>query len=85
MTVLSAIQNAAASIALDRPETVFSSAEREHFELQVLANTAALHIAKDYEWQALKAIGLSLALVVALLVLSSAIAAGVSIAVDSFT
>ncbi|MFZ5676314.1 MAG: hypothetical protein ACOZAM_25420 [Pseudomonadota bacterium] len=56
MTVLSAIQNAAASIALDRPETVFSSAEREHFELQVLANTAALHIAKDYEWQALKAI-----------------------------
>ena len=57
MTVLSAIQNVSASIALDRPEAVFSSAEREHFELQVLANTAGLHIAKDYEWQGLKVIG----------------------------
>lgn len=56
MTVLSAIQNVSASIALDRPEAVFSSAEREHFELQVLANTAGLYIAKDYEWQALKVI-----------------------------
>jgi hypothetical protein len=56
MTVLSAIRNVSASIALDRPEAVFSSAEREHFELQVLANTAGLHIAKDYEWQALKVV-----------------------------
>lgn len=54
MTVLTAIQNVTASISLDRPEAVFSSTEREHFELQVLANTAGLHIAKDYEWQALK-------------------------------
>lgn len=57
MTVLSTIQNVSAAIALDRPEAVFSSAEREHFELQVLANTAGLHIAKDYEWQALKVVG----------------------------
>lgn len=56
MTVLTAIQNVSASIALDRPEAVFSSAEREHFELQVLANTTGLHIAKDYEWQALKVV-----------------------------
>lgn len=56
MTVLSAIQNVSASIALDRPEAVFSSTEREHFELQVLANTAGLYIAKDYEWQALKVV-----------------------------
>lgn len=57
MTVLTAIQNVAASIALDRPEAVFSSTEREHFELQVLANTAGLYIDKDYEWQALKVVG----------------------------
>jgi hypothetical protein len=57
MTVLSAIQNVSASIALDRPEAVFSSTEREHFELQVLANTAGLYIARDYEWQALKLVG----------------------------
>lgn len=57
MTVLTAIQNVSASIALDRPEGVFSSTEREHFELRVLANTAALYIAKDYEWQALKVVG----------------------------
>lgn len=56
MTVLTAIQNVSAAIALDRPEAVFSSTEREHFELQVLANTAGLHIAKDYEWQALKVV-----------------------------
>lgn len=56
MTILTAIQNVSASIALDRPEAVFSSTEREHFELQVLANTAGLHIAKDYEWQALKVV-----------------------------
>lgn len=56
MTILTAIQNVSAVIALDRPEAVFSSTEREHFELQVLANTAGLQIAKDYEWQALKSV-----------------------------
>lgn len=56
MTVLTAIQNVSAAIALDRPEAVFSSTEREHFELQVLANTCGLYIARDYEWQALKAV-----------------------------
>lgn len=54
MTILSAIQNVSASISLSRPEAVFSSTEREHFELQVLANASAAYIAKDYEWQVLK-------------------------------
>ena len=58
MSVLTAIQNASAVIALNRPTVVFSSAEREHFELQVLANSCASMIARDYEWQALKARGL---------------------------
>ncbi|QIG49567.1 hypothetical protein G5V57_18725 [Nordella sp. HKS 07] len=57
MTILTAIQNVSAAIALNRPEAVFSSTEREHFELQVLANTAGLYIAKDYEWQALRVVG----------------------------
>lgn len=56
MSVLTAIQNASAVIALNRPAVVFSSAEREHFELQVLANTCAGAIARDYEWQALKSL-----------------------------
>lgn len=54
MSVLTAIQNACAIIPLNRPDAVFASQEREHFELQVLANTAADHIAKDHEWQKLK-------------------------------
>lgn len=57
MSVLATIQSVSASIALDRPEVVFSSQEREHVELQTLANTAGLHIARDYEWQALKVVG----------------------------
>src|SRR5262249_38215295 len=57
MTVLTAIQNACgAGIPLNRPDAVFSTQDREHLELQVLANTAAGHIAKDNEWQALKRI-----------------------------
>lgn len=56
MSVLTAIQNACSVIALSKPDAVFSSTDREHFELQVLANTAADHIAKDYEWQELKAL-----------------------------
>lgn len=56
MSVLTAIQNAAAVIALNRPAVVFSSAEREHFELQVLANTCANLVARDHEWRALKAV-----------------------------
>jgi hypothetical protein len=54
MTVLAAIQNACAVIPLNRPDGVFAGQEREHFELQVLANTAAEHIAGDCEWQRLK-------------------------------
>ena len=57
MTVLTAIQNACGEgIPLNRPDAVFSSQEREHFELQVLANTAGAHIARDCEWQKLKLI-----------------------------
>jgi hypothetical protein len=56
MTVLAAIQNACAVIPLNRPDGVFAGQEREHFELQVLANTAAGHIARDCEWQRLKRI-----------------------------
>lgn len=54
MSVLTAIQNACAVIALNKPSAVFSSTDREHFELQVLANTCASYIAKDYEWQELQ-------------------------------
>ena len=54
MTILSAIQNVSAAISITRPEAVFSSQERELFELQVLANSSASYIARDYEWQALK-------------------------------
>lgn len=54
MTILSAIQNVSASISITKPDAVFSSQEREHFELQVLANSCASYIAKDYEWQSLK-------------------------------
>jgi hypothetical protein len=54
MTVLNAIRNVATVISLDLPATVFSSSEREHVELRTLANTCAGHIARDYEWQALK-------------------------------
>jgi len=56
MTILTAIQNACAIIPLNRPDAIFASQEREHFELQVLANMAADHIAKDYEWQKLKSV-----------------------------
>ncbi|WP_119392708.1 phage adaptor protein [Taklimakanibacter lacteus] len=58
MSVLTAIQNVSAVIALNKPTVVFSSTEREHFELQVLANSCARYIAQDYEWQALKVPGL---------------------------
>jgi hypothetical protein len=56
MTILSAIQNVSTSISITRPDAVFSSQEREHFELQVLANSCASYIASDYEWQAMKAL-----------------------------
>lgn len=56
MSVLSAIQNACSVIGLTKPDAVYSSTAREHFELQVLANTCGDHIAKDYEWQELKAL-----------------------------
>lgn len=56
MTVLTAIQRASTSIGLGVPAVVFSSTEREHLELQDVANTVAGDIADFYDWQALKAI-----------------------------
>jgi hypothetical protein len=56
MTVLSAVQNACSVIGLTKPDALYSSTDREHYELQVLANTCGDHIAKDYEWQELKAL-----------------------------
>lgn len=56
MTVLAAIQNLSSVIGIDKPVAVYGSTEREHFELQVLANKSAEEIAKAYEWQALKAL-----------------------------
>lgn len=54
MSILTTIQNASSRISLDKPTVVYSSTDRELFELQVLANTCGEYIAKDYEWQALK-------------------------------
>ncbi len=54
MTVLSAIQRACTPIGLGVPAAVFSSTEREHLELQDVANTVALDIADFYDWQKLK-------------------------------
>ena len=56
MTVLAAIKRACTPIGLGVPAAVFSSTEREHLELQDVANTVALEIADFYDWQALKAI-----------------------------
>ena len=50
MSVLSVIQDASAVIALNKPTVIFSSTEREHFELQVLVNSCARYVAQDYEW-----------------------------------
>jgi hypothetical protein len=54
MTILSAIRNVTMFISLNRPDVVFSSTEREHLELQALANKSAQYIAGDHEWQTLK-------------------------------
>lgn len=56
MTVLSAIQRACTPIGLGVPTAVFSSTEREHLELQDVANTVAGDMADFYDWQILKAI-----------------------------
>ncbi len=56
MTVLSAIQRACTPIGLGVPTAVFSSTEREHLELQDVANRVANDIADFYDWQALKKI-----------------------------
>lgn len=57
MTVLSTIADIATVIGLDVPLAVFSSTEREHVELQSLANRTAKAMAKHYDWQALKTLG----------------------------
>jgi hypothetical protein len=56
MSVLTALQRASTAIGLAVPAAVFSSTEREHVELQDVANTVARDIADFYDWQVLKAI-----------------------------
>ena len=56
MSILSTIQQVCPVIGLSVPNAVFSSAEREHVELQALANEMAQRIARTHEWQVLNAI-----------------------------
>lgn len=53
-SILRIIQDAAPFIGLTVPSSVYSSADREHVELQAICNQAALMIAKAHEWEALK-------------------------------
>lgn len=55
MTILSVIQDVCPVIGLNVPTAVFSSTDREHVELQALANEMAQRIAFDgHEWTLLK-------------------------------
>lgn len=56
MTILSVCQNVALVVALDEPDIVFSSTDREMKELARLANEMALRIAGDFDWQKLQKI-----------------------------
>lgn len=53
MTILSIVQSACLSIDVERPVTVFSSTDRTWQEMASIANTAALQILDDYDWQRL--------------------------------
>jgi len=58
MTILSVIRELCPVIGLKVPDAVFSSTQREHIELQALANEMAKRIAFDtHDWSALKALG----------------------------
>lgn len=54
MTILSIVQRASAKIGIERPTSLFSSTEREHFELAETANDAARFIAERQDWQEIK-------------------------------
>lgn len=56
MSVLTAIGDACAVIGLDIPTAVFSSTEREHYELRALANEIAKRILKEHDWSVTKGI-----------------------------
>jgi hypothetical protein len=54
VTILSIVQQASAKIGIERPSALFSSTEREHFELAATANDAARFIAERHDWNAIK-------------------------------
>lgn len=56
MTVLSAIRAACPVIGVEVPAAVFTSTDREHVELQAVANEMAARIHKEHDWNALKSI-----------------------------
>lgn len=56
MTVLSVTKDVCPVIGLDIPDILFASTEREHIELQALANEMARRIADETDWQRLRKI-----------------------------
>jgi len=54
MTVLAAIQGAAAVIGIEVPTAVYSEVDREMVELQHLCNEMATRIYKEHDWELLK-------------------------------
>jgi|UniRef100_A0A6H1ZB64 hypothetical protein len=56
MTLLSVVQSVAKVVAVDVPDQVASSTDREHVELFALANEMAERIASGHEWQILSRI-----------------------------
>lgn len=56
MTVLSVIQNVCLVVAIDRPDQVFASTDREMQEMARLANEIADRLMKVHDWQVLQTI-----------------------------
>jgi hypothetical protein len=56
MTILTVCQKVAPKIGLSVPSAVFTGTDREHVELQALANTMAKRIASEHDWQLLSGI-----------------------------
>jgi hypothetical protein len=57
VTILTNVfQECATVIGMDVPNAVYSSTEREHIELGVVANTMAKRISRAYEWELLKTV-----------------------------
>jgi hypothetical protein len=54
MTILTVTEGVAAVIGIDVPTVLFSSTEREHVELQHLANEMADRVWKAHDWEVLK-------------------------------